>query len=109
MIRCDTLLALGLVLVELCFSRTLMELRKPQDMDGDETSIRLKTATRLHRLVYDEMGCSYGDVVRRCLFQPFDVRKLSLDIEEVQQKVLENVVAPLVEDLKNFETEIRTR
>ncbi|KAL8721669.1 MAG: hypothetical protein Q9181_007658 [Wetmoreana brouardii] len=109
MIRSDTLLTLGLILIELCFGRTLMELRKPQDMVGDETSIRLKTATRLHRLVYDEMGGSYGDVVRRCLFQPFDVRELNLDIEEVQQKVLEDIVTPLVEDLKSFEREIRAR
>lgn len=107
MVHSGSLLALGLTLVELCFGRNLMDLRKPQDMNGDETSMRLKTATRLHGLIYDEMGGSYGDVVRRCLFQPFDVREMSLDIEDVQQRVLENVVAPLMEELKNFDTEIR--
>ncbi|KAL9023406.1 MAG: hypothetical protein Q9196_007223, partial [Gyalolechia fulgens] len=63
---------------------------------------RLRTATRLHSWVYDEMGIPYGDVVRRCLFQLIDVRELSLDIEEVQQKVFDLVVTPLVDDLNNF-------
>ncbi|KAL8977626.1 MAG: hypothetical protein Q9205_006610, partial [Flavoplaca limonia] len=96
MIRNDTLLALGLVLIELCFSRTLTEMRKPEDLDSKETLTELRTATRLYPRVYTEMGPLYGDVVRRCLFQTFDVRELSLDTEEVQQKVLEDVVAPLI-------------
>ena len=48
------------------------------------------------------MGIEYGDVVRRCLYQPFDVRELSLDIEEVQQKVLDDIVNPLVVSLNAF-------
>ncbi|KAL8752171.1 MAG: hypothetical protein Q9184_005820 [Pyrenodesmia sp. 2 TL-2023] len=107
MIRSETLLALGLTLVELCFGRTLAEMRKPEDIHTNETATRLKTATRLHNRVYNEMGIPYGDVVRRCLFQTFDVRELSLDIEEVQQKVLDNVVTPLVEDLNSFNRDIR--
>ncbi|KAL9014677.1 MAG: hypothetical protein Q9173_000673 [Seirophora scorigena] len=102
MVRNDTLLALGLVLVELCFGRTLTEMRKPEDLDGETTATKLRTATRLHDRVYTEMGLLYGDAVRRCLFQTFDVRELSLDIEEVQQKVMDGVVIPLLEDLKSF-------
>ncbi|KAL8812442.1 MAG: hypothetical protein Q9223_007291 [Gallowayella weberi] len=109
MIRNDILLALGLTLVELCFGKTLGDMRKPDDVDVTETTTRLKTATRLHSRVYDEMGIPYGDVVRRCLFQLFDVRELSLDIEEVQQTVFDNVVTPLVEDLNNFNGELRIR
>ncbi|KAL8997035.1 MAG: hypothetical protein Q9169_003576 [Polycauliona sp. 2 TL-2023] len=102
MIRNEILLALGLTLVELCFGRTLTDLRRPEDIGIDETASRLATATRLHARVYDEMGIPYGDVVRRCLFQLFDVRELRLDIEEVQQKVFDTVVTPLVHDLNNF-------
>ncbi|KAL9025457.1 MAG: hypothetical protein Q9180_007664 [Flavoplaca navasiana] len=109
MIRNDTLLALGLVLIELCFSRTLTEMRKPEDLDSKETLTKLTTATRLYPHVYTEMGPLYGDVVRRCLFQTFDVRELSLDIEEVQQKVLDDVVAPLVKDLASFSRDIRVQ
>ncbi|KAL8776139.1 MAG: hypothetical protein Q9213_008379 [Squamulea squamosa] len=109
MIRNDTLLALGLVLVELCFGRTLVELRKPEDSGNDETATKLQTATRLRDRVDREMGPQYGDVVRRCLDQPFDVREMSLDLEEVQQKVLEDIVAPLVKDLESFNRDIRVR
>ncbi|KAI4124006.1 MAG: hypothetical protein LQ338_005030 [Usnochroma carphineum] len=105
--RCDALLALGLTLVELCFGRTLAEMRKLEDLHSTETATRLKTATRLHSRVYNEMGLPYGDVVRRCLFQLIDVRELNLEIEEVQQKVFDDIVTPLVEDLKNFDTDLR--
>lgn len=86
-----------------------MDMRKPEDVDINETATRLRTATRLHHGVYDEMGGPYGDVVRRCLFQLFDVRELSLDIEEVQQKVLDDVVTPLVDDLNNFNGYLQIR
>ncbi|KAI4141991.1 MAG: hypothetical protein LQ341_003349 [Variospora aurantia] len=109
MIRSEALLALGLTLVELCFGRTLAQMRKPEDIHTNETATRLRTATRLHYRVYSEMGIPYGNVVRRCLFQTFDVRELSLDIEEVQQKVLDDVVTPLVEDLKNFSSDMKIR
>ncbi|KAL8665548.1 MAG: hypothetical protein Q9168_007679 [Polycauliona sp. 1 TL-2023] len=103
MIRNEVLLALGLTLVELCFGRTLTDMRKPEDIaTSDEVATRVATATRLHSRVYDEMGGPYGDVVRRCLFQLFDVRELRLDIEEVQQKVFDTVITPLVDDLDNF-------
>ncbi|KAL8733473.1 MAG: hypothetical protein Q9166_002099 [cf. Caloplaca sp. 2 TL-2023] len=109
MIRNEIVLALGLTLIELCFGKTLMDMRKPEDIDVDEISTRLRTATRLHHRVYDEMGIPYGDVVRRCLFQLFDVRELSLDIEEVQLKVFDDVVTPLVDDLNNFNGDLRIR
>lgn len=101
-IRNDVLLALGLALVELCFGRTLGDMWKPNDGDINDMITRVNTATRLHGSVYREMGIPYGEAVRRCLFQPFDVRELSLDVEEVQQKVLDDIVSPLVVELNNF-------
>ena len=46
------------------------------------------------------MDDAYGDVVRRCLTQLFDVRVLNMDLEEVQKKVYIDIVAPLVENQK---------
>lgn len=109
MIRSDILLALGLTLVELCWGRTLANMGKPEDVDTNEIASRLKTAIRFSPRVYDEMGILYGDVVRRCLLQSFDVRELSLDIEEVQQMVLDDVVTPLVDDLNNFNGYLKIR
>ena len=100
--RCQILLALGLTLVELCFGQTLSEMQKPEDYDPNEDIVKYRTARRLLNSVYNEMGVSYGDVVRRCLLQPFDVRDMSLDNEDLQQKVFDDVVTPLVEDLNNF-------
>ena len=100
--RCQVLLALGLALVELCFGRTLLEMQKPEDSDPNEDITKYRTVRRLLNPVYNEMGTLYGDVVRRCLLQPFDVRDMSLDNEELQQKVFDDVVTPLVEDLNNF-------
>ena len=109
MIRSDVLVALGLTLVELCFGRTLAHMRKPEDVDATKTATRLRTATRLLPRVDNEMGMSYGNVVRKCLYQVFEGRDLSLDIEEVQQQVLDDVIAPLVEDLNNFNGYLRIR
>lgn len=58
---------------------------------------------------YSSTGIPYGDVVRRCLFQLFDVRELRLDLEEVQQKVLDDIVTPLVDDLNGFDGNAKSR
>lgn len=109
LIRSNVLLALGLTLIELCFGRTLEEMRRPEDEDPNQAAVRFRTGIREHRRVEYEMGVPYGEVVRRCLFQPFDVRELKLDVEEVQQKILDDIVAPLVEALNNFDGSLKIR
>ena len=101
-IRNQVLFALGLTLIELCFGKTLADLREPEDGDLDDPNSTMRMAERLCDLVYYAMGSSYGDAVRRCLYQPFDVRQMSLDNEELQQKVFEGVVVPLNDDLNAF-------
>ena len=109
MIRSDVLFALGLTLIELCFGKPLAEMHIPEEMTPNEATTVMKTAYRLHNSVYSEMGASYGDVVRRCLYQPFDVRDMSLDNEELQQKVFDEIAAPLSDDLMNFNGESRIK
>ena len=101
-IRSEVLFALGLTLIELCFGKTLAEMRIPADGNPNETTAEMNTAHRLCNSVYNEMGTSYGDAVRRCLYQPFDVRDMSLDNEELQQKVFDGIFTPLSDDLTNF-------
>lgn len=96
-IRNRMLFALGLTLVELCFGKTLASLRTGEDENTHDTAIRLLDS------IYDEMGGQYGDVVRRCLLQPFDVRELRLDNEEVQHKILNDIVTPLAQILRSFD------
>ena len=101
-VRIEVLYALGLTLIELCFGKSLAEMRLPVDGDPNGTMTDLATAYRLSDSVYYEMGVSYGDAVRRCLRQPFDVRDMSLDNEELQEKVFDEIVTPLDNDLLNF-------
>ncbi len=107
--RCEVLFALGLTLIELCFGKTLAEMYVLEDGHPIDESTETKTAYRLCNSVYDEMGTSYGDAVRRCLYQPFDVRDMSLDNEELQQKVFDDIVTPLNDDLLNFNGQSRIR
>ena len=108
-VRDGNLFALGLALIELCFGRPMHYLRRPEDDGPDEAAANAKCAYRLLDFVYDEMDDVYGDVVRRCLFQPFDVRILNLDVEEVQQQVYTDIVSPLAENLDNFTGKLRIR
>ena len=101
-IRSEVLFALGLTLIELCFGKTLADLREPEDGDPSEAASTMRMAERLGKLVYYAMGTSYGDAVRRCLYQPFDVRQMDFDNEELQQKVFEGIVSPLSDDLNAF-------
>ena len=108
-IRNEVLFALGLTLIELCFGNTIAEMHDPDDGDPNEADTEMRLAHRLCNSVYSEMGTSYGDVVRRCLYQPFDVRDMSLDNEELQQRVFDDIVTPLNDDLLNFNGKSRIR
>ena len=103
--RSETLLTLGLALVELCFGRTLEKMQIPEDVDQNENLTRLNTAKRMLSEIDTEIGGHYGDVVRRCLYCSFDVRDASLDDEKFEQAVFENVVTPLIEDIEVFDGE----
>ena len=98
----ESLFALGLTLIELCFGKTLAEMQVPEDRDSQGTDRLVNTAMRLMNTTYDEMGGQYGDVVRRCLRQPFDLRDLSLGNEEMQHEVVDGIVTPLIQSLRNF-------
>ena len=108
-VRSEVLFALGVTLIELCFGKTLADMHVPEDGDPEEATTEMKTALRLCSSVYSEMGTSYGDAVRRCLYQPFDVRDLSLDNEELQQKVFDDIVTPLNDDWLIFNGKLVVR
>ena len=101
--RSETLLTLGLALVELCFGRTLEKMQIPKDVGQNENLTRRNTAIRKLDEVYIKSGDRYGDVVQRCLYCLFDVRDASLDNEKFEQDVFDKVVIPLIEDIEAFE------
>ena len=107
MVRSEVLSALGLLLIELCFGETLAEMHALEGGDPNEASTETTTAHRLSISVYNETGTSHGDAVRRCFYQPFDVRHVSFDDKDVLQKVLDDILTPLGDDLANVEGKSR--
>lgn len=105
----EVLFVLGITLTELCFGKNIYDMRVEEDVDVTEILTNFNTAARLIDHVYDESGNRYGDVVRRCLKCPPDVRNASLDNEEFEEAVFESIVTPLRQDFEDFNGGSRIR
>ena len=103
----EVLFVLGITLTELCFGQNIYDMRVEEDIDTIEVLTNFNTASRLIDYVYSESGSRYGDVVRRCLKCPPDVRDASLDNEEFQEAVFESIVTPLRQDFEDFNGDSR--
>lgn len=105
LVRNRTLFALGVVLIELCYQKSITELHKASDgrqntgNSLEEFVTSLKTVDRLVDDLEDEAGRSYSDAVRRCILCDFDRSSKSLADPGFQKAVYEGVVAEL---RKNF-------
>ncbi|CAG8039174.1 unnamed protein product [Penicillium salamii] len=94
----NSLLPLGLALVELSLGKPLQTLLGLEDGDQDTLVARFKTASWLVNKVYNESGTNYADVVNSCLSWS------SLCLEKrFEERVFDTVVSPLLKDLGNFE------
>ena len=105
----EVLFVLGITLTELCFGQNIYDMRVQEDIDTSEIMTNFNTASRLIDHVYCESGSRYGDVVRRCLKCPPDVREASFDNEEFQEAVFESIVTPLRQDFEDFNGGSRIR
>ena len=101
-IRSPTLLALGILLIELVQNKTIDSLRTPDEAVGGSGAHSLlsdyMTARRLLGEVY-QTSSNYGSAVRRCIDGEFSIQKLDLEDEDFRQEVYSGVVALLEEDL----------
>lgn len=93
----DALFALGIALIELAFGKPLEAMRR---QEGNETDY---VSTNLIDSVYNEMGGRYGDVVRRCVHCPFDIRNKTFENEDFLETVFDLVATPLAQDLEAFD------
>lgn len=99
----EVLFVLGIALTELCFGQNIYDMRIQEDVDTTDIMMtNFNTASRLIDKVYTESGSRYGDVVRRCLKCPPDVRDASLDNERFQEAVFGSIVTPLRQDFEDF-------
>ena len=105
----EVLFVLGITLTELCFGQNIYDMRIEEDIETSEIMTNFNTASRLIDYVYSESGSRYGDVVRRCLKCPPDVRNATLDNEEFQEAVFESIVTPLRQDFEDFNGGSRIR
>lgn len=105
----EVLFMLGITLTELCFAQNMFDMQIQADIDTTEVMTNFNTASRLIDYVYSESGTRYGDVVRRCLKCPPDVRDASFDNEEFQEAVFESIVTPLKQDFEDFNGGSRIR
>lgn len=99
----ETLLSLGITLIELCFGQPVSEMRKPEDVGSDETVTKIRSAKRLLSQVYDEAGCRYGDAVKQCLESHQDFPDATFEDKKFQEAVYTTIVMPLAQDLDDFE------
>lgn len=104
--RRDTLLALAMVLIQLCFHSPWTKLQGSEDMisddnDGERLSNRC-TASRVAGRLSAEEGVRYQEVVQYCI-EWGDLEENSELSENVfQSAVCENVLMPLHEEMANF-------
>jgi len=101
-IRNPTLLALGILLIEIVRGQTTEALRTPEEeaayRSGPASLLSdYMTARRLLADVY-QVSSNYGSAVRRCIDGEFPRQKLDLDDEDFRQEVYSGVVALLEED-----------
>ena len=108
-IPCEVLFMLGITLTELCFGQNIYRMRVEEDLDTTDVMTNFNTASRLIDDVYSESGSRYGNVVRRCLKCPPDVRDASLDNEEFQEAIFESIITPLRQELEDFSGVSRIR
>jgi hypothetical protein len=96
---------LGVLLIELCFNKSLEQMQAPEDLDDDgkvNSYTSLATANRLISEVYAEAGVRYGDAVRRCIRCDFDQREETFESDVFRQALYQRVVVPLGDDLRDF-------
>ncbi|KAK0631463.1 hypothetical protein B0T14DRAFT_559256 [Immersiella caudata] len=107
LIRNPTLLALGILLIEILRGQTIDALRSPDEKSASASRdgiagmlLDYMTAQRLLSDVY-QASSNYGSAVRRCINGEFSGQTLDLDDEDFRQEVYSGVVALLEEDLSH--------
>ena len=71
-VRNTILFGLGVVLLELGYAETLRELQQPRDIqDSEDRLTEFFVATRAVSSMGREMGSTYGEIVKKCLYCDF--------------------------------------
>lgn len=99
-IRNPTLLAIGVLLIELLRGQTIESLQTPEEILVDGPLSLYMTASRLLRGVF-QASSNYGTAVSRCIDGKIQGKDLNLENENDRHNIYHGVIALLEEDLKN--------
>ena len=107
-VKCNqSLLSLGIILIELHYGMRLEECRGPGvgvrgkfEVAADDQT-RHDIAWNLVDFLYDDAGHLYSDAVRRCV-RGLDHRESSFEKEGFKQEVIRMVLCPLETNLRRF-------
>ena len=103
LIQNKSIFALGVVLIELCFGRTLEDLREAQDEEAcGVANADYVAARRLSDIIYKQEAGRYSDAVRRCIRCEFDQTTANLDDVAFRRAVYRGVIAPLEDISREF-------
>ena len=103
-----TLFYLGIVLIEITLGRTLESMRTDDDRLDANGQPDIKTHFSIAQRVLEmgivarEVGVRFEEVVYRLIWTEFGMLNTSLKDDEFRRAVYDGVIAPLEEDLRNF-------
>jgi hypothetical protein len=103
LIRNPTLMALGVLLIELFRGQTIESLQAPEEnLGGDLYPLSIYMTARRLLSEVSQASSNYGSAVRRCIDGKFQDEDLNLENEDVRHDFYCGVVALLEEDLNNL-------
>ncbi|KAH6656493.1 hypothetical protein BKA67DRAFT_687931 [Truncatella angustata] len=104
-VRSPTLLALGIILIEIMLQKPFEVLRKSATPWNEATvldpRLDIEAARKLAMRVGNEFGSTFGSAIQRCVDCNFNCENLSLDDEVFRQEFYASVVALLEENVRN--------
>ncbi|KJY02191.1 hypothetical protein TI39_contig81g00002 [Zymoseptoria brevis] len=107
LIKNQTLFSLGVMLIELCMDKSMVDLHEAGELNPDGTRSEFsvfQTAQRLLEMevISDRFGKRWSDVVRRCIFCELDETKRSLEDAGFRKAVYNKILLELEEDHRQF-------
>jgi len=105
----ESLLALGILLLELCFGQALEDQRFRKDYFGPNGKPNdltdFATARRGQQDVLGEGGPEFANAIRRCIFCAFGPKSTNLADDDFREAVFTEVVQPLEDILRRFDSD----
>ena len=107
-VRNASLFALGVVLLEVCYNRSIEDLATDEERGAQgqpSPYAQILTAMRLSKVVQDHLGLHYAHAVNACLHLPdvdMDAEGQPRDRAQFARSIINNIIEPLEAVAKSF-------